>query len=76
MGQADVQLFTALARVTEWRISDFNEQELTNTAWAFAESEQLDAQLFTALARAVNKSVTHFDAQDLANTAWAFVTAG
>ena len=29
-------LFTALARAAERRVSDFNVQDIANTAWAFA----------------------------------------
>ena len=36
MGYFDVKLFTALARLAEQRLPDFNPQELVNTAWAFA----------------------------------------
>ena len=41
----------ALERAAEQRVSDFNMQELANTAWAFATVVERDAQLFTALAR-------------------------
>ena len=49
--QSDAQLFAALARAAEWRLGDFNVQDLANTAWAFATASQLDAQLFAVLAR-------------------------
>ena len=49
--QPDAQLFVALARTAEWRLGDFNVQNLTNTTWAFATANQPDAQLFAALAR-------------------------
>ena len=42
VGQADKQLFTALARAAEQCLGDFNAQELANTAWAFATVAQLD----------------------------------
>ena len=35
LGQADAQLFTALAREAEQHLGDFNPQELANTAFAF-----------------------------------------
>ena len=38
-------------------MSDFNPQDLANTAWAFATLRQLDALLFTALARAAERRV-------------------
>ena len=67
-------IFLALA--VEQRVSDFNTQELANTAWAFATAGQSDAQLFAALARAVEQRVSDVNMQELANTAWAFATAG
>ena len=59
----------------EWRVGDFNAQELANTAWAFAKAGQPDAQLFMALARAAERRVGDFNAKHLANTAWAFAVA-
>ena len=41
--QSDAQLFAALARTAEWRLSDFKVQDLANTAWSFATANQLDA---------------------------------
>ena len=74
--QSDAQLFAALERAAELRLSDFSVQALANTAWAFAMAAQSDAELFRALARAVGWCVGDFHAQDLANTAWAFATLG
>ena len=54
----------------------FNQQGLTNTAWAFATADQKDALLFTALAIAAERRMGAFDRQELANTAWAFATMG
>ena len=48
----DPQVFAALARAAELRLSDFNVQALANTAWAFATAAQADAELFRALGRA------------------------
>ena len=36
MNLLDEKLFMALARAAEQRASEFNAQELANTAWAFA----------------------------------------
>jgi len=47
----------AMARVAEWRVGDFNEQDLANTAWAFAKVDQSDAPLFAALGRVAAWSV-------------------
>ena len=35
-GQSDAQLFAALAKAVEQRVSDFDVQNLANAAWAFA----------------------------------------
>ena len=64
-----MQLFTALARTAEWCVSDFNVQNLANTAWAFATLGQLAVSLFTALAREAERRVGDFNAQGLAKTA-------
>ena len=61
LGQADAQLFTALAKEAEQRLGDFNPQVLANTAWAFATLGQADAQLFTALAREAERRVGDFN---------------
>ena len=69
LGQADEQLFTALAREAEQHLGDFNPQEFANTAWAFATLGQADAQLFVELARGAEWRVGDFNPWDLANTA-------
>ena len=69
LGQADAQLFMALAREAERRLGDFNPQGLANTAWAFATLGQADAQLFMALAGEAERRVGNFKPQELANTA-------
>ena len=61
LGQADAQLFTALAKEAEQRLGDFNPQVLANTAWAFATLGQADAQLFTALAREAEQHLGDFN---------------
>ena len=57
-------------------MSEFNAQQLANTAWAFATASQSDETLFAALSRAAEQRVSEFNGQSLANIAWAFVTAG
>ena len=52
MSSSDAQVFAALARAAELRLSGFNVQALANTTWAFAMAAQSDAELFRALARA------------------------
>ena len=51
MKQSDEKLFTALARAAERWMSEFNAQDLANTAWAFATENLLDKKLFAVLAR-------------------------
>ena len=68
-------MFVALASVAERRVGDFDAQELANTAWAFAKTEQSDAPLFVALARVAERRMGDFSAQELANTAWAYTEA-
>ena len=66
--------YRSLARTAEWRLGDFNVQDLANTAWAFATANQPDTQLFAALARTAEWHLGDFNMQGLANTAWAFAT--
>ena len=58
------------------KISSFNEQNLANTAWAFATVGRDDARLFDALAKAALMTISSFNEQELANTAWAFANVG
>ena len=54
----------------------FNEQELSNTAWAFATAKHpTPAALLDAIAAEAAGRVRDFSEQGLANTAWAFATA-
>ena len=53
-------------------MSEFNAQELANSAWALATASQLDEKLLMALAKAAQRRMTEFKHQSLANTAWAF----
>ena len=59
----------------ERRVSNFNTQNLANTAWAFAQAGQLDTQLFTVLAKVAEWRGGSLNAQEFANTAWAFAQA-
>ena len=45
------KVFAALARIAEHRLSEFNVQELANTAWAFVTANCPDEKLFALLAR-------------------------
>ena len=57
---SDAQVFAALARAAELRLSDLNVQALANTAWAFATVSQQDTLLFAVLARAVELRMGDF----------------
>ena len=48
-------LFIPLARAVERWVSEFEAQNLTNTAWAFATVSRPDEKLFAALARTVER---------------------
>ena len=67
-------LAAALATAAERRLSEFNPQDVANTAWAFATMNYRDEKLFPALAIAAERRLSEFSPQDVANTAWAFAT--
>ena len=52
----------------------FNEQDVVNTAWAFATVNRRDEKLFAALARAAERQLIEFNEQGVPNTARAFAT--
>ena len=58
-GQKDASLFAALATAARRCMEHFSEEELVNTAWAFAFVDQKDALLFATLAAAAPVSYTH-----------------
>ena len=59
------------------RLGDFNPQDLSNMAWAFAKADHASPQLSNAIsAEVVHRRLSNFNPQDLSNTAWAFATAG
>ena len=51
-------VFEALATAAERRVSDFNTQNLANTAWAFAKAGQSDERLFAALTSTAERLVS------------------
>ena len=59
----------SFAKAVERRVSEFNAQDVANTAWALATVDQSDEKLFTELARAVERWVSEFKTQNIANTA-------
>ena len=62
------------ASATDVELSEFNAQELANTAWALAAVNLSDERLFKVLAREAKRRVSVLKVQNLANTAWAFAT--
>ena len=58
-----------MARAAERRLSEFNAQELANTAWAFATARDREEKLFAALARAAERRLSELNPQDHANAA-------
>ena len=63
-------LVAALATAAERRLSNFNPQNVANTAWAFATANYRDEKLFAALAIAAEQRLSEFNPQEVANTAW------
>ena len=58
-------------------VREFNPQELSNTAWAFATAKHpTPAALLDVIAAEAAERVREFNPQELSNTAWAFATAG
>jgi hypothetical protein len=65
-------LFDDIANAAQGRISEFNPQDLSNTAWAFATLKHEAPLLFDDIANAAQGRIDEFNPQDLSNTAWAF----
>ena len=59
----------ALASAVEQRLTDFNAQNVANTAWAFATVNLRDEKLFAALTIAWERRLGEVDAQAVANAA-------
>ena len=57
----------AFAMGTMLHVSNFNAQELANTAWALAMSHGSEALVFKAFARAAELRLSEFGVLDLAN---------
>ena len=72
------ELFAAIsAEAVRRGLDGFNEQHLSNTAWAFATAGHEAPELFAAIsAEVVRRRLDGFDAQGFSNTAWAFAKAG
>ena len=61
MKYRDEKLFAALATAAERRLSEFNPQNVANTAWAFATVNYRDEKLFAALAIAAARRLSDFN---------------
>jgi hypothetical protein len=57
--------------VAEKWLSEFNPQNVADTAWAFATVNYRDEKLLAALARVLEQQLNEFNLQAVANTAWA-----
>ena len=55
------QAIEALAIAAEWRLCEFNPQNVANTAWAFATVNCRDEKLFAALAIAAKRRLSEFN---------------
>lgn len=67
-------LLLAIAREAVIQIDDFNEQNLSNTCWAFAKLGLRHDPLIKAIAEETVKKLSQFSAQGLTNTLWGFAT--
>ena len=75
---ASHELFDAIsAEAVRRRLGGFNPQELSNTAWAFAQAGRASPELFAVIsAEVVRRELGDFGAQALANTVCAFAKTG
>ena len=70
-------VWMALEEVARRRLGDFKEQELSNTAWAFAAAGFKAPALFDIIsAEVLRRGLGDFKEQELSNTAWAFAKVG
>ena len=70
-------VWMALEEVARRRLGDFKEQELSNTAWAFAAAGFKAPALFDIIsAEVLRRGLDDFNEQNLSNTAWAFAKVG
>jgi RAP domain/FAST kinase-like protein, subdomain 1/FAST kinase-like protein, subdomain 2 len=65
-------LLDAIADAAQVRINEFNPQNLSNTAWAFATLNHEAPALLDAIANAVQVQINDLNPQALSNTAWSF----
>merc|ERR1719446_1788111 len=69
-------LYDSLIRAAMAKLSEFNPQNLANTAWAYATAQEVAPALFNAIEQAVPRKLSEFNAQNLADSAWAFARTG
>ena len=69
----DLALMSALGQVG-LKMFQFNPQELSNLAWAFAAIMAFDDPLFESIAQRAVEIIQEFDAQNVSNSFWAFAS--
>jgi len=69
-------LFNAISAAAMALISEFNSQNLGNTAWAFAALGYTNMPFLQAIAAESIKKMQDFVPQELSNMAWAFAKLG
>jgi len=65
-------LLAAIASASIPTIRDFNTQNISNTAWAFATLGMLHEPFMASISAQALPPLSETEAQDLANTSWAF----
>ena len=63
----DEKLFASWTAAAERRLSEFNVQNVANTAWAFAAANHLDEKLFASQTAAAQRRLSEFNVQNVAN---------
>jgi len=58
----------------ERRLSEFNSQDVANTAWSYATVNYQEEKQCAVLAVAAEWQLSNFNPQHVANLAWAFAT--
>lgn len=64
----------ALSSEAMAKISEFQTQNISNTAWAFSTRRVPDVPLLDAISSAAIKILSEFDIQGIANTLWSFAS--
>ena len=68
----EVAAMATVGRAATAKIREFNTQELSNTAWAYATAHHAEPALFAAIGSVVVMKAPQFKAQEISNTLWAF----